>query len=37
MRAEGDHRQYFVVKSQILDGILADGNEIVPPPVIRVI
>ena len=28
MRAEGDYRQDFVVKSQILDAILAEGNEI---------
>jgi hypothetical protein len=28
MRAEGDYRQDFVVKSQILDAILADGKEI---------
>jgi predicted kinase len=28
MRAEGDHRQDTVVKSQILDSLLADGNEI---------
>jgi phosphoglycolate phosphatase-like HAD superfamily hydrolase len=28
MRADGDYRQDFVVKSQILDAILAEGNEI---------
>lgn len=28
MRAEGDYRQDFIVKSQILDAILAEGHEI---------
>jgi len=28
MRAEGDYRQDFIVKSEILDAILAEGNEI---------
>jgi len=28
MRPDGDHRQDFIVKAQILDGILADGHEI---------
>ncbi len=28
MRAEGDYRPDYIVKSQILDGILADGHDI---------